>query len=107
MRFVVNETETAGQFSWWLVTDDDSDALAESILSYPTLEKARKAAAAFVLEAADERFAVAQDDDTLWRWKATRSTAPKARSAEGYASRFDAEQAAEAVRTGAPSATLP
>jgi uncharacterized protein YegP (UPF0339 family) len=107
MKFVVNETAVAGEFSWWLVTDDDSDTVAESILSYPTIEKAHRAAADFGLEAADEHFAVSEDDEKLWRWKATRSTEPKAQSAEGYGTRFGAEQAAELVRTGAATATLP
>jgi len=105
MKYVINETEVPGEFSWWLATDTDVTAWAGR--SFPTLKDAHRAAAAFALEAAEEKFAIYEDDNHQWRWRATRSTKPEAQSAESYAARFDAEQAAEAVRLGAASATMP
>lgn len=68
---------------------------------------ADRAAAAFEAGAATARYEIYADGAGKWRWRAWRSSDEVAAAGEAFASQYNEQRAADAVKTNAAYATGP
>lgn len=99
MKFVMTTT-TAGTPTWKLVAAND-EMVAWAGESFHDQSGALRAARAFKAGALSARYEVYLDDGGHYRWRAWRSSDKVAASGEAFASKPNAERAAESVRLGA------
>lgn len=99
-------TNTQGNPSWWLYSDNN-EMVAWAGETFASTSNATRAAAAFKLGAETASYDVYEDAGSKWRWRAWRSSDKVAASGESFASRYNAQRAYENVRDNAGSATGP
>jgi uncharacterized protein YegP (UPF0339 family) len=102
-KFVVAKTNS-GKSSWWLY-GGNGEMTAWAGQEFASDSGANVAATAFKKGAADARYEVYEDAGGSWRWRAWRSSDKVAASGESFASKYNAERAADGVKENAPSAS--
>lgn len=101
-KYVVGTTQS-GKGSWWLY-GGNGELTAWAGQEFASESGAREAARAFKNGAGSARYDIYLDARGSWRWRAWRSSDKVAASGESFASKYNAERAAEGVRTNAPYA---
>jgi uncharacterized protein YegP (UPF0339 family) len=104
MRFVVDNGRGAHP-TWRLYSGIEMIAWAGT--TFGDNARATRAAEAFLRGAGTARYEAYQTSSNEWRWRAWRSTSTVAYSGRRFATRDDAESAADAVRRNATEATPP
>ncbi len=105
MKFLASNN-TNGNPSWWLY-GGNGELVAWAGETFDSLSNATRAAEAFKIGAASARYDIYQDTSGEWRWRAWRSSDKVASGSEPFASKYNAERAAENVRDNARYATGP
>lgn len=96
--------DTAGKPSWWLY-GSNGEMVAWAGESFYDLAGAQRAARAFKAGALTARYEIWADTAGKYRWRAWRGSDKVAASGEAFASKYNAERAAENVRLNAGRAT--
>jgi uncharacterized protein len=104
LRFRV-ANDRAGEPTWWLY-GDNRELVAWAGESFASGSNATRAAA-FKAGARTARYEVYLDQAGRWRWRAWRGSDKVAASGEWFASRGNAQRAADNVRDDAGSASGP
>jgi uncharacterized protein len=102
-KFSVGATKS-GKYSWWLYgANGEMTAWAGQEFTYES--GARSAMISFKGAAAIARYEVYKDLGGAYRWRAWRSSDKVAASGESFASEYNAQRAADAVKANASSAS--
>lgn len=104
MKFVVDNGRGAHP-TWRLYSGDVMVAWAGA--TFDTAANADRAARAFLAGADSARYEAYQVSSNEWRWRARRSSSTVAYSGKRFATKDDAENAADVVRRNASEATPP
>lgn len=104
MRFIVDNGRGAHP-TWRLYSGDVMVAWAGA--TFDTAAKAERAARAFLTGAGSARYEAYQTGSNAWRWRARRSSSTVAYSGKPFATKADAETAADVVRRNATEAAPP
>jgi uncharacterized protein YegP (UPF0339 family) len=100
--------EDAGGKNRWRLKADNRQIVASSGESFFNKQNAVRAAEDFKANAASASYEVYEDAGRKWRWRARAANGQTIASSGGaFASKQDAQQAAENVKTSARSATIP
>lgn len=107
MYFRVTVTGDSNRYPTWGLYGDNQELVAWAGEGFDSQSNATRAATAFKSGATVARYEAFQDSGGSWRWRAWRSSGKVAASGEAFASRLNAERAAENVRIYSPHATGP
>jgi uncharacterized protein len=100
--------EDAGGKYRWRLKADNGQIMASSGDSFFSKQNAERAAAGFKANAASASYAVYEDAGRKWRWRARAANGLTIASSGGaFASKPNAQQAADNVKASAGSATIP
>ena len=100
--------EDAGGKNRWRLKSDNGQIVASSGESFFSKQNAERAAVGFKANAASASYEVYEDGGRKWRWRARAANGLTIASSGGaLASKQDAQQAADNVKTSAGSATIP
>lgn len=106
MYFQAGVTKNTQKHSWWLY-GDNHEMVAWAGQTFPSESHARRAALEFKAGAATAIYEIYLDSGSEYRWRARRSSDKVAASGESFASKYNAQRAADNVKDNAGYATGP